>query len=155
MKRCLLVYLLVFMVGAASGTSVTRMIYRVHPHEHPLELGVLELYCAQQPDVAVNTIVTPDGREIMELGFAHLEMKPDMIQKVEAIKGDGFAVHTGANRNGRTITITYDPRSVSVIHGPIVSIGMEHGISVRFINQQLLRTMENHEKPILSVAYLQ
>ena len=120
-----------------------------------IELAHLVFYFGQKPLVDVkNTGKTSHGMQQVVLTLPHVSIDNSLIKKAAVSLRDSFSVKISQIPDATQIFIQYDPAKIIVSYDMFYSISMEPRMVINFFNKDLIKTLQNREKSILSVTSL-
>jgi hypothetical protein len=154
MKKVLSIACLVLSVSYVYANSITKVSYCAQAEQDMLQVGVLELYFAQNLLCKADTFERDAHKATIQVQFSGVGIQPSDYATLNGIHGVGYQVTLRSNNKQHELVITYDPALVFITHAPTISIDMQHGLIIRFFDQAVLQKMRNQDKPILCVACL-
>ncbi len=155
MKKGMSFCVLMVTIPYICANNLEKVVYCGQSSPDMLQKGVLELYFARTVQQLPMQSKSNGQTITMQFSLADVAVKPSDIAAINGIQGAGYTVKMHSNVHKQyDLVITYDVTRVLVAYAPTISIDMQHGLVIRFFDQEVLQKMRNQDKPILCVAFL-
>jgi hypothetical protein len=154
MKKIVSILCIVLSASDVCAHSSARVSYSTQTESDMLQVGALELYCAQNMQYEARASACDAHKATLHFQLPGVVIQPPDLATLNGIQGAGYQIALQAKNKQYELVITYDPTLVLVTYAPTVSIDMQHGLVIRFFDQMILQKMRSHDKPVLCVACL-
>lgn len=125
-----------------------------------IELSSLVFYFGKEPVVnTLSTKNTKDGHKEVTFFFPHVTIKngqcKNMVEQVNGSKSRLYGMcvtQTKKPTHGVTLSVTYDPKKIALVHEVFEAISTKKGVVFRFYNKDLMKKLQKSGNALLQTA---